>query len=375
MEQIDKLRFDEHLDRYSYAEKRRLELHSAPDPWVFLLIGAAAMLTFGWLSLNVLLGRISEAGVLIVLVSLVALLHPIRRILQLRKAVEQASRSATGIFEFLERKPEMQQHVGASFLPSIKSKITFDNVSVQSLSGKSLLQGVSFEIPAGSKTALMGMDDEAKYALVCMIPRLLDPKSGKVRIDGADVREVTLESLRAQVATVLQADLVFSDSVLANIGLGDTSYTLPRIIEAAKIAHAHHFIQDLPSGYDTVIGPLGHYLSTDQQYRIALARAFLHDPSIVIIEEPSLHLDDDTKHLLDDTISRLVANRTLIFLPHRLSTIRHCDQIVVIHEGKVEAIGTPRELQSSSKLFRHLQYMEFNQFATGEIEVGQMAAN
>jgi len=149
---------------------------------------------------------------------------------------------------------------------------------------------------------------------------------------------------------------------------------MPRIIEAAKVAHAHNFIQDLPHGYDTVIGPLGHYLQPDEQYRIALARAYLHDPSIVIIEEPPTPLDEDTKDLVDDTVNRLAAGRTLIVLPHRLSTIRSCQQIIVLHNGSLEIVGPPRQLQSESKLFRHLQYLEFNQFATGEIEAGQMNA-
>jgi ABC-type multidrug transport system fused ATPase/permease subunit len=173
---------------------------------------------------------------------------------------------------------------------------------------------------------------------------------------------------------VLQADLVFSDSVFVNIGLRDPSYDLPRVIEAAKIAHAHHFIQDLPHGYDTPIGPQGHYLRVDEQYRIALARAFLHDPSIVIIEEPTVPLDDDIKHLLDDTIARLSQGRTAIFLPHRLSTIRSCSHAIVLLNGRVEAEGTPKDLQAKSKLFRHLQYIEFNQFAqNGEIEAGQLS--
>ena len=192
-------------------------------------------------------------------------------------------------------------------------------------------------------------------------------------MDGADLRDVTLESLRAQVATVLQSDLVFTDSVLANIGLGDPSYGLPRIIEAAKIARAHHFIQDLPEGYETVIGPLGHYLRADEQYRIALARAYLHDPSIVIIEEPNAIHDDETKALIDDTIARLAPGRTLIFLPHRLSTIRNCDRVIVLHNGKVEAFGSPRDVHNQSKLYRHIQYLEFNPFATGEVEAGQLS--
>ncbi|HEY2155090.1 MAG TPA: ABC transporter ATP-binding protein, partial [Isosphaeraceae bacterium] len=194
----------------------------------------------------------------------------------------------------------------------------------------------------------------------------------RVRIDGVDLRDVTLESIRAQVSTVLQADLIFSDTIFANIALGDPSYDLPRVIEAAKLAHAHSFIQDLPDGYETPIGPLGEYLTPDQQYRIGLARAALHDPSIVIIEEPDTQLDDEVKPLLDDTLARLAPGRTLIILPHRLSTIRSCDQVLVLQNGRLEASGPPREIHGSSKLYRHLQYLEFNQFATGEVEAGQM---
>ncbi len=292
----------------------------------------------------------------------------------MRKAIRQANRSAAGIFEFLERKPELHQHGGAQFLPPLRDRITLENVTLESRSGRVLLEGVSAEFPVGSKTAIMSLDEDAKHALVCLIPRLIDPKVGRVRIDGHDLRDVTLESIRAQVATVLQADLVFTDSVIMNIGLGDPSFELPRIIEAAKVAHAHNFIQDLPHGYDTIIGPLGHYLKPDEQYRLALARAYLHDPSIVIIEEPMTPLDDDVKHLVDDTVARLAEGRTLILLPHRLSTIRSCDQIIVLSNGRVDAAGKPRQLQSENKLFRHLQYVEFNQFATGEIEAGQMNA-
>src|SRR5262249_16194076 len=154
-------------------------------------------------------------------------------------------------------------------------------------SGKDLLEDVDVEIQKGSRVAIMGRDEEAKHAFVCLIPRLIDPKQGRVRIDGQDLKNVTLESLRAQIAMVLSNGLNFSDAVAANTGLGDQSFTLPRIIEAAKIAHAHNFIQDLPNGYDTIVGPLGHFLRVDEQYRIALARVYLHDPSIVIIEEPN----------------------------------------------------------------------------------------
>jgi len=373
MENVDKERFDEHLERFREADVRRIKTEGRLNPTIGLLYGVAIILAVGLLGYSVMVShRLSPASALVLFVSLVGITYPTLEWLRMRKAIRQANRSAGTVFEFIERKPELQQPVGAQFLSPLHDRITFENVTLESRSGRVLLDGVSVVMPAGTRTAIMGLDEDAKHALVCLIPRLIDPKIGRVRVDGHDLRDVTLESIRAQVATVLQADLVFTDSVLVNIGLGDESYELPRIIEAAKVAHAHHFIQDLPHGYDTVIGPLGHYLKPDEQYRMALARAYLHDPSIVIIEEPNVALDDDTKHLIDDTIARLAENRTLIILPHRLSTIRSCDQIVILHGGRVEAIGKPRQLQNESKLFRHIQYVEFNQFATGDIEAGQM---
>ena len=255
------------------ADTRRIITSAPINPSAGLLYGAALTIALGLLGYNVVVNdQISIATMLILLVSLAGLAYPISEWVRLGKAIRQANRSARGIFEFLERRPELHQNVGAHFLNALKEQITFENVELESRSGRRLLESISLEIPAGSRTAIMGQDEDAKLALVCLIPRLLDPRSGRVLIDGHDLREVTFDSVRAQVATVLQADLVFTDSVLVNIGLGDSMNTLPRIIEAAKLAHAHHFIQDLPHGYDTTIGPLGHYLKPDEQFRIALAQ-------------------------------------------------------------------------------------------------------
>jgi ATP-binding cassette, subfamily B, bacterial len=371
--EYDRQRFDEHLERYRVADARRIVTSSPLNPSTGLLYGAALIVALGLLGYNVVVNdRISIATLLILLVSLAGLAHPIIEWLGMNRAIRQANRSARAVFEFLERRPELHQNVGAHFLDPLKEQIAFDNVELESRSGKQLLAGVSFEIPAGSRTAIMGLDDDSKLAVACLIPRLLDPRVGRILLDGQDLRDATFESVRAQVATVLQADLVFTDSVLVNIGLGDPMHTLPRIIEAAKVCHAHHFIQDLPHGYDTVIGPLGHYLKADEQFRIALARAYLHDPSILIIEEPSVPTDVDTKHFIDDTLARLALGRTLVILPHRLATVRSCDFVILLHNGRLEDSGTPLALQHESKLFRHMLYSEFNSLAGGEIEAGHI---
>ena len=374
MENIDKQRFDDHLEAYGEAEIRRMIHEPKISPTSALVIAVTVILASGFLAASVVQIGLSPASALLMALAVVMMVRPTLEWLAYRRALAQAERSAGGVFAYLERKPELHQAGGAVFLAPLKQKISFENVTLESRSGRLLLEGLTVEIPASKKTSIMALDEEAKHALVCLIPRLIDPKVGRVRIDGVDLRDATLESVRAQVATVLQTDLVFSDTVLANIALGDQSYDLPRVIHAAKVAHAHHFISELSHGYDTPIGPLGEYLKPDQQYRIALARAFLHDPSIVIIEEPTSHLDDDVKAYVDDTVARLAPGRTLIMLPHRLSTIRSSDQVILLHNGRLESAGTPREVNGESKLYRHLQYIEFNQFATGEIEVGHFSA-
>ena len=371
VENFDKSRFDDHLERHRDAEIRRVLDQARTSPTANLLICAAVTIALGLLAERVIVAGESPAAALLLVVALLALIRPAMDWAAMKRATRQAARSAEGIFAYLERRPELHQAGGARFLPPLHERINLENVTLENGSGRLLLDGLTVEIPARSKTSIMSLDEEAKTALVCLIPRLIDPKVGRVRVDGVDLREVTLESVRAQVATVLQADLVFSDTVMANIALGDASYDRPRVIEAAKVAHAHHFIQDLPQGYDTVIGPLGAYLKPDQQYRIALARAYLHDPSIVIIEEPDSPMDEDTKSYVDDTVARLAPGRTLIMLPHRLSTIRTSDRVILLHNGRLEAVGSPAEIKAA-KLFRHLQYVEFNQFAAGEIEAGQM---
>ena len=157
--------------------------------------------------------------------------------------------------------------------------------------------------------------------------------------------------------------MIFNDTVAHNIGCGDPAYTIPQIIEAAKIAHAHHFIQKLSYGYETPLGEMGTSLRIGEQFRIALARLILRDPAVFVIEEPATPLDDDTKSMLDDSFARTLPGKTVLFLPHRISTIRSCDRLFVLHKGQLHAAGEHRELLAKNDLYRHLHYLEFNEFA------------
>ena len=310
---------------------------------------------------------------LILLVSLAGLAFPIAERVRLGKAMRQANRSARGIFEFLERRPELHQNVGAHFLNALKEQITFDNVELESRSGRRLLESVSVEIPAGSRTAVMGQDEDARLALVCLIPRLLDPRSGRVLIDGHDLREVYSSdryALPGRRNVAGRPDLH---------GYCTREYRSGRLDEHPAADHRSSQAGTCPplhSGSASRLtrrsAPLATISKPDEQFRIALARAYLHDPSILIVEEPKSPIEDDTKHFIDDTLSRLSIGRTLVILPHRLSTFRSCDHVIVLQNGRVEESGSPDQLQTESKLLRHLLYTEFNELVGGEIEAGQM---
>ena len=362
MEQFNQSRVERQLARYGKVMLTRYRGEVFYRPLLAFLGLLCAMLLLCVAGLTVLHGDLSVAGVIALSTALFSLYQPVEKLMESRKYLRRGREAAVQLFKFLERRGEVGQVVGAEFLPPLTKQLEFDGVSLREPGGsRMLLEDVSLSITAGQRVGLIGPDDLEKHALVYLIPRLLDPTSGEIRIDQHNLRWVTLDSLRAQIGTVLQHNLVFHDTVANNIGCGDAAFTLPQIIEAAKVAHAHHFIQKLPQGYETPIGELGHALSVSEQFRIGLARAVLRDPAIVIIEEPEQPLDEDTKSLLDDTMARFLPGRTVIFLPHRISTIRSCDVLYLLHKGRVTAAGVHKELLSQDPLYRHLHYLEFNE--------------
>jgi ATP-binding cassette subfamily B protein len=362
MEQFNQARIERQLSRYGQVQRIRHRADALARPVLVLLAGFGALVLFFVGALLVLRGLLSAASAVVLCATLLSLYRPLERWLEGRRLLRRGKDAAEHVFNFLERRGEVGQVVGAEFVPPLSRQIEFDNVSLRDPgTGRMLLEGVSISIEAGQRIGLCGADELEKHALVYLIPRLLDPSAGEIRIDRHNLRWVTLDSLRAQIGIVMMHNLVFHDTVRNNIGCGDQAYTLPQIIEAAKIAHAHHFIQKLPEGYETPIGELGHQLSLTEQYRIALARAILRDPALLIIEEPDTELDEDSKNLLDDTLARILPGRTAIFLPHRISTLRSCSTIHLFNKGRIVASGTHKELLASSKLYRHLYYLEFNQ--------------
>lgn len=362
MEQFNQARIERQLVRYGQVQRVRHRGESIAWPALMLLAGFCVLVLFYVGALLILYGQLSAASAVVLATTLSCLYGPVENWLEARKLMKRGKEGAEHVFGFLERRGEVGQVVGAEFLPPLGKQIEFDNVTLHDASSsKTLLEAVSLSIPAGQRVGLVGVDNLEKHALVYLIPRLLDPSSGEIRIDRHNLRWVTLDSLRTQIGIVMMHNLVFHDTVRNNIGCGDPSNTLPQIIDAAKMAHAHHFIQKLPNGYETPIGELGHQLSMSEQYRIALARAILRDPALLIIEEPDTDLDEDTKSLLDDTLARFLPERTVIYLPHRISTMKTCSVIYLINKGRIVDSGTHRDLLARNKLYRHLHYLEFNE--------------
>jgi ATP-binding cassette, subfamily B, bacterial len=365
MEHFNQTRFEDQLARYADAQLERYRGEAIYRP-VFAFLGLLAglvLLTLG--GLVILNGHLDLARAIVMVTALVSLYWPMAAWLENRRLMRRSRDSAKVLFDFLDRTGSVGQGAEAALLPPLSKKLEYDNVTFREPgSDRLLLRGISLSVQAGQRIALVGPEDLEKLALIYLLPRFLDPTSGEIRIDRKNLRWVTLDSLRTQIAIVLQHNLVFNDTVANNIGCGDKAYSLAKIIEAAKVAHAHQFIQTLPKGYETVIGEMGYPLKSGEMFRIALARAILREPAIVVIEEPSLPMDEDTKAVVDDTFARFLPGRTVIFLAHRLSTIRNCDSVYLIYQGKVEGSGDHRELLASNDLYRHLQYLEFTEFAS-----------
>lgn len=364
MEPFNQARFEKQLTTYASAQERRYRAEAIYRP-AFAFLAMLAALTLLYLTGHIVLnGHLGIASAVAMTTALVSLYWPATNWLEARRALRRSRAAAGVLFEFLDRGGSVGQAAEAEFLPGLTRLLEFDKVSLKEpATGRHLLRGVSLSVRAGHKVAIVGPDETEKHALVYLLVRFLDPTQGEIRIDRKNIRWVTLDSLRVQVALILQHNLVFNDTVAHNIGCGDPSFNLARIIEAAKLAHAHQFISKLPKGYETLIGEMGHPLQPGEAFRIGLARAILRDPALFVIEEPSSPLDDDTKALIDDTFQRILPGRTAIFLPHRLSTIRTCDRVFFLYEGRIVEQGEHRELLQKSDLYRHLQYLEFNEFA------------
>lgn len=310
--------------------------------------------------------HLSVPAMLMFVLALRAANRPLNELWELPEIELEAGRWADNILRFQARIPEVGQAVGAKFLQPLAKQIQFESVTYRLPDQRLVLDRVDLRLPAHSVTAVLSLNPLEALALTYLLPRFIEPQAGRVLIDGEDLAFVTLESLRAEAIFVGGMDPVFTGTVAENIRCGDARFTLQHVTEAAKLVHAHKFISKLPQGYETLLGEHGLRLDAGQTFLLGLARAMIRNPALLILEEPHHRLDDDTKALLDDAYTRIAKDRTLIFLPNRLSTVRKADQVVLLHNGRIEAIGPYSKLINSSPLLRHWEYVRFNQFRREE---------
>jgi ABC-type multidrug transport system fused ATPase/permease subunit len=261
-------------------------------------------------------------------------------------------------FELLDTETEITDIKGAHVLVRPWGRVTFKDVDFSYAGRADTLRDINVEARPGSKIALVGPTGAGKTTLISLIPRFYDPSRGRVEIDGVDVRKLTLKSLRAHVGLVQQEPILFSDTISNNIRYGRLEATSEEIVAAARAANAHDFIMGLPNQYETVIGERGAKLSGGERQRISVARAFLKDAPILILDEPTSSIDSRTESVILDALDRLMEGRTTFMVAHRLSTIRNADQILVLNHGRIVESGTHDELLERQGLYRQLYEMQ-----------------
>lgn len=295
-----------------------------------------------------------------------SLVHPIKELGTVHTKIMEGMAAADRIFDVLDTLPEVGDNQAGELLTSAAGRVEFADVDFSYLPGEPVLRGIDFKVEPGEMVALVGSSGGGKSTLIDLIPRFYDPDSGRVLVDGRDLRDLNLASLRRTMGIVTQEVILFNDSVRNNIAYGAAEVPLERIEAAAKAANAHDFIMRMPEGYDTLIGDRGLKLSGGQRQRLSIARAILKDPKILLLDEATSALDTESELLVQEAIDRLVQSRTTIVIAHRLSTIQNVDRIYVLDGGRFVQQGSHDELLAQEGLYRELYNLQFRNGAEPE---------
>ena len=323
------------------------------------IIGGCAVAAVIWIGgREVIEGTATPGTFFAFLTAMITAYDPVKRISKVNSNIQKGIASAQRVYDLLDIEPDIQDKANAIELPDFKDTIEFKNISFNYPNEKSVIKNLNLTVPAGQALAIVGPSGGGKTTLTNLIPRFLDIEHGSITVDGLDIRDVTMKSLRNQIAMVTQQTILFNDTVRNNIAYGKLDATDEEILQAAKAAHALEFIEQLPKGLDTVIGEKGAKLSGGQQQRMSIARALLADSPILILDEATSALDTESEREVQKALENLMQNRTTFVIAHRLSTIKNADRIIVVKEGEIVETGTHEELLAHKGEYELLYNMQ-----------------
>ena len=363
METWESTRFRAAARKLFRANLKSVAVQAVSSP-LMDIIGALAGALLLWVGRNQINSGIMTPGAFIAfIIAVFRLYDPVRKMAFFNNSFQQALGASQEIFRVIDEEDEVRERPDAISLPAFRERVRFENVSF-SYNGANgpeteILHNVNLETRAGEVVAIVGSSGAGKTTLVNLIPRFFDVTAGAIRIDGHDIRDVTLASLRAQIGVVTQETILFNDTVRNNIAYGQPHVTEEAVVEAAKAALAHDFILRLPDGYDTMIGERGLRLSGGERQRIAIARALLKNAPILILDEATSSLDTESEALVQGALQNLISGRTVFVIAHRLTTVRHADRIVVLEGGRIADSGTHEDLLTRLGTYRKLYELQF----------------
>jgi ATP-binding cassette, subfamily B, bacterial MsbA len=359
-EEIESNRFRDRAERLRDSNLRYVAQQAIASPVIefFGAVTIVGLLTYARLQIQA--GSMTTGQFTSFVIALLMLYEPVKRLTGIHNIFQQALGASQKVFEYLDGDQQVKESPQATALAQFRKSIEFKDVHFRYPTSESaVLDGISLDVKAGEVVALVGSSGAGKTTLANLVPRFYDVTGGSIRIDGHDLRELKMASLRDHISIVAQDTFLFNDSVAANIGYGRRHATPEQIRQAARDALAEEFIEKMPQGYDTIIGERGTKLSGGQRQRLAIARALLKDAPILILDEATSHLDTESERLVQEALQRLMEHRTVIVIAHRLSTVRRADKIIVLDRGRIAEFGKHDDLLAQGGIYRRLYELQF----------------